>query len=65
MIPGWLDTDNKTMFVASNIGRDTVAFFRFDPEANKLGEMIYGDGFDYGEFRPTRGRGRTLRLQRT
>ncbi len=43
VIPLSFDTDGKTMFVASNIGRDTIAFFRFDPEANKLGELIYGD----------------------
>ena len=35
--------DNKTMYVASNVGRDTMAFFRFDPETNTLGELIYGD----------------------
>ena len=43
VIPLSFDADNKTMIVASNIGRDTMAFFRFDPEANKLGELIYGD----------------------
>lgn len=43
VIPLSFDTDNKTMFVASNIGRDTVAFFKFDPDTNTLGELIYGD----------------------
>jgi len=43
VIPLGFDTDNKTMFVASNIGRDTMAFFRFDPETNKLGDLVYGD----------------------
>jgi dipeptidyl aminopeptidase/acylaminoacyl peptidase len=43
VIPLSFDQDNKTMFVASNVGRDTMAFFRFDPETNKLGELIYGD----------------------
>ena len=43
VIPLSFDADGKTMFVASNIGRDTMAFFRFDPEANKLGELVYGD----------------------
>ncbi len=43
VIPLSFDTDNKTLFVASNIGRDTMAFFRFDPDANKLGELVYGD----------------------
>ena len=43
VIPLRFDVDNKTMFVASNIGRDTMAFFRFNPETNTLGELIYGD----------------------
>lgn len=43
VIPIGFDTDNKMMFVASNIGRDTMAFFRFNPETNTLGELIYGD----------------------
>lgn len=41
--------DNKTMYVASNIGRDKNAIYKFDPAANKLGEMIYGhDEVDVG-----------------
>lgn len=43
VIPLRFDVDNKTMFVASNIGRDTMAFFRFNPDTNTLGELIYGD----------------------
>ena len=43
VIPLGFDIDNKTMFVASNIGRDTMAFFRFDPETNQLGDLVYGD----------------------
>jgi dipeptidyl aminopeptidase/acylaminoacyl peptidase len=43
VIPIQFDVDNKRMIVASNIGRDTMAFFWFDPEANKLGDLIYGD----------------------
>ncbi|MGS0535285.1 alpha/beta hydrolase family protein [Pseudoalteromonas sp. SaAl2] len=35
--------DNKTLFVASNIGRDTSAIYRFDPEKNKLGELIFAE----------------------
>lgn len=35
------DYDNKTMFVASNIGRDRNAIYKFDPESNKLGELIF------------------------
>lgn len=37
------DFDNKTLFVASNIGRDTSAIYRFDPEKNKLGELIFAE----------------------
>ena len=35
------DFDNKTLFVASNIGRDTSAIYRFDPEKNALGELVF------------------------
>ncbi|RLA03402.1 MAG: S9 family peptidase [Gammaproteobacteria bacterium] len=35
------DFDNKTMFVSSNVGRDRGAIYKFDPETNKLGEMIF------------------------
>lgn len=35
------DFDNKTMFVASNIGRDVQAIYKYDPVKNKLGEMIF------------------------
>ena len=31
------------MIVASNTGRDTMAYFKFDPLTGKLGELIYGD----------------------
>ncbi|WP_196141196.1 S9 family peptidase [Aliikangiella sp. G2MR2-5] len=40
--PLGFDFDNQTMFVASNIGRDRAAIYKFDPKANKLGEMIFG-----------------------
>jgi dipeptidyl aminopeptidase/acylaminoacyl peptidase len=43
VIPLSFAPDNKTMFVASNIGRDTMAFFKFDPDTNTLGELVYGD----------------------
>jgi dipeptidyl aminopeptidase/acylaminoacyl peptidase len=43
VMPVGFAPDNKSMYVASNIGRDTMAFFRFDPETNTLGELIYGD----------------------
>ncbi len=35
------DFDNKTMYVSSNIGRDKGAIYKFDPQTNKLGEMIF------------------------
>ena len=34
--------DNRMMYVASNIGRDRNAIYTFDPEKNKLGEMLFG-----------------------
>ena len=36
------DYDNKTMFVASNIDRDRLAVYRYDPETDQLGEMLFG-----------------------
>ncbi len=43
VIPLGFEKNKRSMWVASNIGRDTMAFFRFDPETNTLGELIYGD----------------------
>jgi dipeptidyl aminopeptidase/acylaminoacyl peptidase len=43
VIPLSFERSGKTMIVASNVGRDTMAFFRFDPETNQLGELIFGD----------------------
>lgn len=43
VIPVSINADGKQMVVASNVGRDTVAFFQFDPEKNQLGALIYGD----------------------
>jgi len=41
--------DNKTMYVASNIGRDRNAIYTYDPTTNELGDMIYGhDEVDVG-----------------
>jgi dipeptidyl aminopeptidase/acylaminoacyl peptidase len=33
-------SDNKTLMVASNEGRDTMAVYKFDPETRKLGELL-------------------------
>ncbi|MBT8066126.1 MAG: S9 family peptidase, partial [Gammaproteobacteria bacterium] len=35
------DFDNKTMYVASNIGRDKNAVYTYDPETDQLGDMIF------------------------
>ncbi|MBI3149706.1 MAG: S9 family peptidase [Betaproteobacteria bacterium] len=35
-----IESDGKTLQVATNAGRDTMAVYRFDPESKKLGEMI-------------------------
>ncbi len=35
------DYDNETLYVASNIGRDKMAVYRYDLENNKLGEMLF------------------------
>ncbi|MBB5205088.1 dipeptidyl aminopeptidase/acylaminoacyl peptidase [Inhella inkyongensis] len=34
------DQDDKTLFVASNRGRDTTAIYRFNPETKQLGELL-------------------------
>ena len=44
VIPVAMDpTDNNLLYVASNVGRDTMAFFKYDLKANKLGSLVYGD----------------------
>ena len=35
--------DNKTMYVATNHERDTLALHTFDPETGELGELIHSD----------------------
>ena len=35
------DFDNKTLYVASNIGRDKNAVYTYDPETDQLGDMIF------------------------
>ena len=39
-IPLTFEADNKTMQVAYNAGRDTMAIYRYDPNAKKLGELV-------------------------
>jgi len=42
MSPLMFDYDNKSMYVASNKGRDKAAIYKYDPVTNKMGEMIFG-----------------------
>lgn len=37
---GILKSDNKTLLVATNQGRDTMAVFKYDPETKTLGELL-------------------------
>ncbi len=39
-VPLAFESDGKTLQVATNAGRDTMAVYRYDPEAKKLGELI-------------------------
>lgn len=39
--PLGFDSDNKTLIVSSNVGRDKYALFKYDPVTKKLGEMIF------------------------
>lgn len=45
--PGWIplafDGDDRTLFVASNVGRDTTAVFRFDTATRTMGGLVFGD----------------------
>jgi dipeptidyl aminopeptidase/acylaminoacyl peptidase len=42
LTPLMFDYDNKSMFVASNQGRDRAAIYKYDPDTNTMGEMIFG-----------------------
>jgi dipeptidyl aminopeptidase/acylaminoacyl peptidase len=35
------DSDNKTLIVSSNVGRDKYAIYKYDPAAKKLGALIF------------------------
>jgi dipeptidyl aminopeptidase/acylaminoacyl peptidase len=45
--PGWsplgFDGDNRTLFVASNVGRKTTAVYRYDIQTRTLGALVFGD----------------------
>ena len=39
-VPLAFEADNKTLVVATNQGRETMAIYRYDPEAKKLGDVV-------------------------
>jgi len=39
-VPLAIESDNKTLQIATNRDRDTMAIYRYDPETKKVGEMI-------------------------
>ena len=39
--PVAFDVDNKTLFVASNAGRDKMAIYKYDTAARKMGELMF------------------------
>ncbi len=38
--PLYFDDDNETLIVASSMGRDTMAIFKYDPRTKQFGEML-------------------------
>ena len=40
LVPLGFLADNKTLMVAANPGRDTMAVYKFDPETKQLGELL-------------------------
>lgn len=48
-VPLAFDDDNRTLIVAANQGRDTMALMSYDPKARRLGEVLAGHPrFDIG-----------------
>jgi dipeptidyl aminopeptidase/acylaminoacyl peptidase len=43
--------DQRTLYVITNSGRQTLALYEFDPDANRLGRLLFEapDGVDVGE----------------
>jgi dipeptidyl aminopeptidase/acylaminoacyl peptidase len=41
IVPLAFDSDEKTLYVASNIGRDKFAIYRYDPEQRKLLNLVF------------------------
>lgn len=52
IIPRAFDpVDPSVLYVNANVGRDTLAFFKFDTKTMKLGEMVAGTArYDLGSF---------------
>ena len=52
VIPSVFDpTDPSQLYVSANVGRDTLAYFKFDTKAMKLGEMVAGTArYDLDSF---------------
>lgn len=52
ILPMYFDSgDSKLLYAASNVGRNTLAIFKYNTETMKLGELIAGtEGFDLGSF---------------
>ena len=42
-VPVAFTADNKSLYVATNEGRDTTALYTFDPATGQLGELILAD----------------------
>ena len=40
-LPLMFDYDNKLLYVASNLGRDKIAVYTFDPDANKTRDLVF------------------------
>lgn len=49
LVPLFFAADNRTLIVASNANRETMAVYRYDPEARKLLEPVFEHAqFDFG-----------------
>ena len=61
MTPLMFDYDNRTLYVASNVGRDKNAIYAYDPETDELGEMLFGhDEVDVANLIMSKARQRVL-----
>lgn len=40
LVPLAFESDDQTLQVATNVGRDTMAVYRYDPNSRKLGDLI-------------------------